>query len=108
MKARDSAAVAALRSVLGAIDNADAPDSDSAPEVQAGVIAGGVVGLGAGEVARRELSTVELEAILHREVAERRAAVIGYRAGGQADAASTLEAEALVIDALLRDSGDGG
>jgi hypothetical protein len=61
MKARDTVAVKALRSALSAIDNAEAADPADADDVQLGVIAGGVAGLGAGEVARRQLSADEVD-----------------------------------------------
>lgn len=50
MRERQADAVAALRETLAAIDNAEAIDASAAPPVQHGVIAGGVAGLGAGEV----------------------------------------------------------
>lgn len=101
MKAHDAVAVAALRSALGAIDNAEAPGSDHAPAVEAGVIAGGVRGLGAGDVARRELTTRDLELILHREVTERTSAAAEYLAAGREELAAALAAEALVIEGVL-------
>ena len=68
MKQRDKAAVAALRAALGVIDNAEAADLSDAPGVEPGLIAGGVAGLGAGEVARRQLSDRELVEMLRDEV----------------------------------------
>jgi uncharacterized protein len=103
MKVRDKMGMAALRSLLGAIDNAEAADTESAPAVEAGVIAGGVVGLGAGEVARRQLSPADLVALCHHEVTDRRTAAEEYRGIRQLDAAAVLDAEADVIEAVLRD-----
>ena len=108
MKVRDRVAMGALRSMLGAIDNAEAADADAAPAVESGVIAGGVAGLGAGEVARRELSASDLAAILRAEASDRRTAAEEYRDIGQADAAGSLDAEADVIDAVLHDRAGGG
>lgn len=105
MKGRDKAATSALRSILGAIDNAEAADADAAPDVETGVIAGGVAGLGAGEVARRQLSVADLVAILGEEASDRRIAAAEYREIGQADAAAILDAEADVIDSVLHDRG---
>gem|GEM_PF-809311 len=60
MKARDAVAVGALRAVIAAIDNAEAADPAHAPAQQPGPIAGGVKGLGAGEVPRRTLGDAEV------------------------------------------------
>ena len=54
MKARDRAAVAALRSTLAALDNAQAVEADVAP-VEHEHFAGMAGGLGAGEVPRAAL-----------------------------------------------------
>ena len=56
MKDRDPVARSAIRSALGAIDNAGSVGRDdlSAPGAS-GHIAGGVQGLGAGDAPRREL-----------------------------------------------------
>ena len=97
--------MSALRSILGAIDNAEAADPDAAPDVEAGAIAGGVAGLGAGEVARRQLSAADLVAVLREESSERRTAAGEYREIGQIDAAAALDAEADVIEGFLGDRG---
>lgn len=106
MKRRDSVTTSAARSALAAIDNAEAPDVASAPAVEHGAIAGGVAGLGRGEVSRRQLSADELVAIVSREVSDRRAAATHYRDVGMADRADTLDAEAEVLDAWLDDTPD--
>ncbi len=72
MRGGDRHATSALRSFLGALDNAEAADTDLAPPVQDGVIAGGVAGLGAGEVERRSLTSDEIDAVLFAEIEERR------------------------------------
>jgi uncharacterized protein len=100
LKARDQAAVAALRSALAAIDNAQAVEAPPAP-LTGGVIAGAVTGLGAGEAQRRELSEGDIAAIVRAEVADRRAAAADYESGGQVDAAARLTAEADVLAAYL-------
>lgn len=107
MKVRDAVAMEALRSMIGAIDNAEAADDDDGPAAEDGVIAGGVAGLGAGEVARRVLSPADLVAVLRTEATERRTAADEYRAVGQVDAASALEAEAAVIEGVLAVSDTG-
>jgi len=98
MKARDPVAMSALRSALGALDNAQAVDLDQAPSAQLGVIAGGVAGVGKGDVARKELSFDEQLAVLGQEIAERRALADRYDGLGQQDEAERLRAEAVVLE----------
>ena len=97
MKRRDKVATAAARAALAAIDNAEASDAAAAPEAESGSIAGGVHGLGRGEVDRRSLSIDEVEAIVRREIAERRAAAVEYRRAGVPERADLLDAEADVL-----------
>jgi hypothetical protein len=140
MKARDQQTIAALRSALAAIDNAEAvevtstpppaqpgpppegegvgaperatpvagagPAPGATPVAEAGPVAGAVIGLGAGEVERRRLTAGEMEAIVQREVAERRTAARAYRAykdAGQSRRAERLQAEADLLSSYLRD-----
>lgn len=98
MKARDPVAMRALRSALGALDNAQAVDLSQAPSAQLGVIAGGVAGVGTGDVARRALSFDEQLAVLGQEIAERRALADCYDGLGQQDEAERLRAEAVVLE----------
>jgi uncharacterized protein YqeY len=100
MKARDHAAVAALRSALAAIDNAQAVEGPPAPR-SGGVIAGAVPGLGAGDAPRRELSEDDVAAIVSAEIGERRAEAADYERAGQVDAAARLTAESDVLAAHL-------
>lgn len=105
MKARDAAAVNALRTALAAVDNAEAvagPTAATAPLVE-GVIAGAAAGVGATEVARRELTEDEVTAIVAAEVDERRAAADDYRTAGQFGRAARLTAEADALAAHLPD-----
>ena len=97
MKARDQVAVAALRSALAALDNAEAVDPSTGP----GSDPLGVVGLGAGEVARRELSEAEVEDLVRGELDERLAAAEVYEARGLGAEARRLRAEAAVLAAHL-------
>src|SRR6202011_1439356 len=55
LKAGDRPAVRALRSALGAIENAEAVAVRPPPGPARSRIAGAVAGLGAGEIARRDL-----------------------------------------------------
>jgi hypothetical protein len=98
-------AVAALRSALSAIDNAEAADLGHAPSMQPGTIAGGVAGLGAGDVPSRELSAAEVVAVVRAEIAEYRTAAADYVHAGQHEHARRLRAQADVLARLL-DGGD--
>jgi uncharacterized protein len=101
LRARQAHAVAVMRETLAAIDNAEAAEASAAPPVEHGVIAGGVAGLGAGEVPRRALSAEAVTAIVEREVQERREAANTYAALGRHDEASTLRLQSDVLASLL-------
>jgi uncharacterized protein YqeY len=78
MKARDATAVAALRSALSALANAEAvaaPASARSASTE-GVIAGAATGLGAGEATRRSFSERETVEIVRREIREREEAAV--------------------------------
>jgi uncharacterized protein len=102
-KERDATRVSALRSVLGAIDNAEAPPSVPVASTTSGQIAGAVAGLGATEVARRELSDEQIRELVCAEVDERLSAAVDFAAGGHAERAAALRAEAAVVRDLLGD-----
>lgn len=100
MKARDRTAVSALRSTLSAIDNAEAVDRPAG--VDRGLaIEQSAVGVGATEVARRELSDDDVEHIVRAEIAERETAAAGYAESGRVEPAERLRAEAAVLTALI-------
>ncbi|MFD3744911.1 hypothetical protein [Nocardia sp. NPDC058633] len=98
MKARDLGAVSALRSALAAIDNAEAVDLG---ERRAGAMEDSPVGLGAAEASRRDLTDVDIEAIVRREIDERRVAATEYERLGALDRRDRLTAEADTLAALL-------
>jgi uncharacterized protein len=100
-RARRALAVAVLRETLAAIDNAEAADLSVAPTAQHGVIAGGVAGLGAGEVARRVLTAQEVAALIEWEIEERRTAAAAYEAHGRAKEADALRSQIDLLVALL-------
>jgi hypothetical protein len=102
-KDRDAARVSALRSALSAIDNAETPDDVLLDAQSSETIAGGVVGLGAAEVPRRELSDTQIRDLVHAEIDERLAAARDYTAGGHTNRAASLRAEAAVLSDLLGD-----
>ena len=120
MKAQDRPAVAALRSTLAAIDNAEAVDPDEAwpddmdedvypagweaVDTGAAVVdparpgfAGTVAGVGATEVKRRTLSAAETEEIVRGEIDVREAAAAILERVGQHDRAKRLHAEVKVL-----------
>ena len=86
-KDRDSTRVSALRSVLSAIDNAETPEGARVDAPSSGTIAGGVVGLGAAEVARRELTDAQIRELVHAEIDERLTATRDFTAGGRPERA---------------------
>ena len=99
-RARQPDAVAVLRETLAAIDNAEAADLSAAPPVQHGLIAGGVPGLGAGEVARRTLDATTIAALIAHEIDERRTTADTYEAHGRTHEAQVLRAQIAVLVAL--------
>jgi len=107
MKARNGVAVAALRSMLAAIDDAEAVDvgvAESRPSVGGEHVAGSTAGLGTGEVARRALSETEMNALVQAQVDELSAAAREYETVGRDDMADRLRAEADVIRRYLHPS----
>ena len=103
MRARDGVAVAALRSALAAIDNAEAVDPGLAPQPADGHehLAGTVVGVGTTEAPRRALTDTEVAAIVRMEVDDRRSAAADYERRSRGDQAERLRREADVLDAQL-------
>ena len=102
MKARDTAAVTAVRAALSAIDNAGAvaPTGEAGPPAE-GPIAGAVRGLGAAEATRRNLSDGDIAALVWAEVSERDEAADVYEQAGRADDAQRLRDEAAALRQVL-------
>ena len=100
-RARQASVISMLRETLAAIDNAEAADSSVAPATQAGVIAGGVSGLGAGEVSRRALSDEQVAAVIERELKERRDAAAMYTSLGRHEEARLLIEQLEVLATLI-------
>lgn len=106
LKARDPVAVAALRSALAAIENAEAVPLDRGAgggPVGNEHVAGAALGVGAAEAERRHLTDADLRAIVEREVRERLAAAQEYERGGRGDVAERLRAEVEVLGRYLGD-----
>jgi uncharacterized protein YqeY len=102
IKARDRTAVAALRSTLAAIDNAEAVPPDEGADGGSLAIEHVPIGAGATEVPRRELTAQEIELIVRDEVADREIAADGYGQAGQTAQAEKLLAEAEVLEKYLK------
>ncbi|RKH69008.1 hypothetical protein [Corallococcus llansteffanensis] len=100
LRTRNAPASAVLRETLAAIDNAEAPDMSVAPESVAGGIAGSAGGLGSGEVSRLLLSPEAVDALIQREIQERRDAVALYLQLGRPEEARALSAQVDVLLAL--------
>jgi uncharacterized protein len=103
MKARDRTAVSVLRSTLSAIDNAEAVDRPAGAD-RGLAIEQSAVGVGAMEVARRDLSEDDVGRIVRAEIAERESAAEGYERSGRADRAEQLRAEATVLANLMTET----
>lgn len=108
LKARDRVAVAALRSALAAIENAEAVPADGVAvggDAGSEHVAGAVAGLGAAEAERRRLTGAELRAIVEKEVRDRSASAEEYARLGRDDLAERLRAEAGVLGRYLDAAG---
>lgn len=105
LKARDTDALAALRTTIAAIDNAEAvpvPVPDTSRPATSVHIAGSRSGPGSTEAARRQLSASELRDILAGQITEHTREADRYDALGRADAAERLRRQARTLTAYLR------
>ncbi|WP_190197685.1 hypothetical protein [Streptomyces djakartensis] len=107
MRARDKAAVSALRGTLAALDNAEAVPVDEAVH-RAAALEASPAGAGATEAVRRELSECDVVQIVRAEAAERLAAAAELSAPAHADRAGRLRAEAAVLLRFLDGESDAG
>ena len=105
LKNRDRTAVAALRSALAAIANAEAqPEREQAPAAEGGAhVAGAAIGVGAAEVERRALSAAEQRAIVAGEIRERVEAASQYERLGRDADADRVRREAEVLGGYVAD-----
>jgi hypothetical protein len=98
MKAQRRDEMAALRSLIAAIDNAEAvEDASSSPQPSSAHVAGTVRDLGAADATRRSLSEHDLQRIIEAELWERDAQAERLTLLGRVDEASRLRIEADVI-----------
>ena len=105
---RDRIAVAALRDAISALDNAEAVEPGA--ELWAAsseYVAGGVVGLGAGEVERRVLDPEAQRAIVNSEIEGRLAAATTYEQHGHTSRANDLRGSVEVLLAVLDAPSEG-
>lgn len=100
MRARDKAAVSALRSALATLDNAEAVPVDESA-LRGLALEQAPVGAGATEAARRELGEDEVVAVVRAEADERLEAAAQLTAPEHAARAARLRAEAAVLLAHL-------
>jgi uncharacterized protein YqeY len=98
MRARDTAAVAALRSALAAIANAEAVDRASAELSEHPL---GRQGVGATEARRRELTDGDVVVIVLREVVEYQTAADEYDRLGRTDDAARARLAAATLGELV-------
>jgi uncharacterized protein len=104
MRARDRQTAGAIRSVLAALENAEAP-----PETPHGTrvatsehVALATVGLGAGEAPRRLLSADDERIVVELEVAELRSASATLASAGRDERASELMQMAETVEDILK------
>jgi uncharacterized protein YqeY len=105
IKGRDTVAMTTFRSTLSAIDNAEAVSGLHPPETADGRTAHAKLGIGVGDVTRRQLSTHDVIELVRAEIAERISAAAEYEHRGRAELAARLRAEANVLVAYLNDEG---
>jgi uncharacterized protein len=107
MRARDTAAVAALRGAIAAVGNAEAVDASdhahvaSTSTVTSEHVAGANVGLGSADVARRALSEDDVHRVVQAEIDSRLADAVLLEAHDHGERAQRLRAEAAVLHGLL-------
>ena len=101
MKAKDRVAVAAIRSALAAVANAESVPGTTPDTAGSQHVAAAVHGVGAGDVPRRELSELDVLDLVDAEITERHQHADEYDALGQDAAAAQLRAEAAVLEELL-------
>ena len=99
LKARDHLAVAALRSAIAAIENAEAVDvGPGQPALTISEhVAGATAGVGSSDVARRVLSDADVIGVVRRQVDERLSAADHYEQLGEAERSERLRLEAAVL-----------
>jgi uncharacterized protein YqeY len=90
LSSRDAHAIAALRSLASAIDNAEAVGNSGAPRIK--------IGVGVGDVARRRLSLADVDRIVAGEIAELEEAASQCKRLGRLEEADALRAQIAVLE----------
>ena len=102
LKARDTEALAALRTAVAAIDNAEAiATTDTHRPVTSADIAGASSGVGSTEAVRQSLSGGELRDLVREQITEYAREADRYDALAQPDAAQRLRHRARILAAHL-------
>ncbi|WP_231750803.1 hypothetical protein [Mycobacterium sp. NAZ190054] len=97
LKARRADVASALRVAIAAIDNAEAVGVGDEPAPASGRIAGASAGLGAADVARRDLSVEDVAAVLDELIDSSLREADRYRGFGHLEAADRLIAQAELL-----------
>ena len=99
MRARDLDATRAVRSLLGAIDNAGAVEVTHEPtSTGSAAIAGATPGAGSSEADRREVDADGVAAIVAGHLQELRDAAARYRDAGDAERAEAVARELAALE----------
>lgn len=103
MRARDRRTVSAMRTVLAALENAEAvPEAPHAgPVASSEHVAGAATGPGAGDAPRRDLSSDDERLVVAREVAELRSSAAALGEAGQRERSAELALAADTVEAVL-------
>jgi hypothetical protein len=103
MLARDRHAAAVMRTVIAALENAEAvsASANATPIAMSEHVAGAAAGLGAGEAPRRVLTPEEERALVEREVADLRSTSATLAAAGRHDRSAELLHAAHTLEGIL-------
>jgi uncharacterized protein len=103
MRAGDRQTAGAMRSVLAALENAEAvPGTSQATSLtQSEHVAGAALGLGAAEAPRRVLFAADERALVEREVAELRQSAALFAEAGKDERRLELLEVAAAVEAVL-------
>jgi uncharacterized protein len=102
LKSSQPETISALRTIIAAIDNAEAvrPEAES-PRPAGGIIAHASQGVGSTEAPRRELGMAEIQAIVRDLICEYETHGEHYRAMRQHHAAESLQRKANILQTYL-------
>lgn len=103
MRTGDRQTTGALRSVLAALENAEAVPqvADDSQTSTSAYVAGAAAGLGAGDAPRRLLSPADERALIEREIADLRSSAAVLADAGQHERSSSLIQAAATLEEAL-------